>query len=398
MNFKTTISLTKRSSVNIRRIYSLIAFLMNCACLALFLVGFIPFYGRNMNAINAVNCFFEIFDIAIQYFWYVAFCVLFSVFYVIIGVMMIRRAAISFIVIKGWLFSKLDNVDAREKSDYAVDSFNSSLLQLLMLYVFSNIVSSFYVDLASSLIITVLIIANAVVNALRYVYIKRNIAEALSVALGYAFVLYALFLYAFNISTLQIADFFHSFVVFFSLPLFDMSFSFILELIFTQFVAPVIHFCALLSMVNIYASINNKDSYKVSKAKNLLIRNMVYVGCALFMVGMANDYKNILNYFDLAKVHLDIIALTVMIYVGIKNTRESISDVGYFDPPPIADGLAGKLNLAPELLKKEAEQAQAAFVPEEQTAPTAEEPTAPVAEAQTAPIAEEKEETLSAEN
>ena len=367
VNFNTTISLTKSSSVIIRRIYSLFAFIMNCICLALLLSGFIPFYGRSMTALNAVNCFFEIFDIALQYFWYVAFCVAFSVFYVIICVMMIRRIFISLIAIKGWLCSNFDSVDTREKSDYVVEAFNLSLLQFLMLYVFSSMVSSFYVDSLSAVVVILLVVANAAVNALRNVYVKRNIVEALAVGLGYGFVIYSLFLYAFNISTLQIADFFHAFVVLFSLPLLDMSFSLILEFLFTQFVAPVIHFCALLSIVRIYASVNEKDSYKIDKAKHLLIRNIIYVGCALFMVGLANDYKNILDYFDLVKVHLDIIALTVMIYVCIKNTRESIADVGYFDPPPRENALDDKHLFAPELLKEESYKSQQDSVEKEQS-------------------------------
>ena len=349
---KTTISLTKFSAVTIRRIYSSLAFILNCVCLGLLLFGFVPFYGRSMGAIDAVNCVFEIFDISLQHFWYVATCVLFAIFYVLIIIKVIKSILTSFSVMKTWLLSNFDSMETREKSDYVVSSSNSSLILLLMLYVFSNFVRSFKLTGRANAVIIVLIVANAIINALKLVYEKRNITEALSISIGCCLVLYALTVYAFSLSTLQIASFFHSFPVFFKLPLTDVPFSIVMELILTLFFAPIIHFLAIRSMFALYSSINVKSSYNGEKSKKLMIRNIVYVVCALIVVGYANDYKNLMDYFELINNHIDILALSVMVYVSMRNTDETIADVGYFDPPPAHDESTSKRLLAPEIASK----------------------------------------------
>ena len=349
---KTTISLTRFSAVTIRRIYSTLAFVLNCVCLGLLLFGFVPFYGRSMSAIDAVNCVFEIFDISLQHFWYVASAVLFAIFYVVILIKMAKSVFTSFSVMKTWLLSNFDSMETREKSEYVVSASNSSLVLLLMLYVFSSFARAFNMTARANTVIILLIVANAIINALRLVYTKRNIIEALSISIGCCLVLYALTVYAFSLSTLQITSFFHSFPVFFKLPLTDISFSIVLELILTLFFAPIIHFFAIRSMFALYSSINVKSSYNGEKAKKLMIRNIVYVVCALFIAGYANDYKNLMDYAELIKLHIDILALSVMVFVSMSNTDETIADVGYFDPPPAHDESTSKRLLAPEIASK----------------------------------------------
>ena len=72
-----------------RRTIAGVAFASACLCLCLLLFGFVPFWGRSMNAIAAANNVFEFINFGKMSFWYCAACVVFSILYITAAVKII---------------------------------------------------------------------------------------------------------------------------------------------------------------------------------------------------------------------------------------------------------------------------------------------------------------------
>lgn len=328
-----TITLKKPTILALQKIISLLSFLMTVLCAGLVLFGFVPLYGRNMTVYDMINSFFTVFDIGKRSFWFCAFSAGFAIFYFVAVGMIIKNLIVDLVKIKAWMFSKNENGDTRKAVKTVVTGYNNSILLLFALLVFSFLIENFKMTPGTLLIVILLILFYTLINAARILYFKRNIFETIAISLSSGFLLSTLLIVTFIITKVQFSTIIN--VTLACLRAGEVVFSspqFVFQTVMMQIIAPFFYFLVITSILSILYKLHDVDASRRGVARNLLIRNSIFLVALIVVIGYINDYRDILEYFKMLLEQISFIGVTVLIFLSTQTSLETVQDAEVCDP------------------------------------------------------------------
>ena len=325
------VSFPQKQFILIRRIISFVAFAIPSVCLCLCLMGFVPFWGRDMGAVAAVNNVFEFINLGKKSFTYCACCITFAVMYVITVIKLLITVISGLITIKQWLVSSVDSQTSRKSTKKLVDKASSSLWWFFLLYILSNLMSEFTIPNTSLAVIVALIVFSVLMNLARDILFKGDLFNSLIKALNNGIILSSMFIFTFLSTNVQLPDLFKSFGSFFSALNAPESTAssgvFLILMLVQQILIPIFNLIMVLSIIRLNAKINNYEFEGKDSVKGILIRNIVFLCIILVGLGYTHRYANMLDYVELIYKNIFFVLMTALIYITALNEVELPGDI-----------------------------------------------------------------------
>ena len=385
------INLSESKIVLFRRISAGVAALGNIVCFLLLVFGFVPLYGESVNVIDATTnlfCLFEILDVS---FW-PCFCkVLYSVFYIISFVFILKAVILSLTNIKKWLRPRHDLENARYGASVVINAFNSSLMRMVILVVVSTWASPYTLSGGRLAALIALIAINLIANSTQIFYLARNIVESILQPVAAAVMLGALLVFAFDISTFNFYTTMNALGNFFILSENAELFNFALTVLCNQVLLPVFYLITsltFLTLVDKAYDVRFMEDKIVAKSRGFAIKNFVFItiiiSCQIFLF----EYKEIGEILELFLVNINYILVSAVVWVAGCASRIDADEI-FAESPAVEPVHTAPAYTAPVYTAPAAPASPAAYDPLAPYAPVyaTPAPAAPAAPAEPAPEA-----------
>ena len=325
------IVLDKKQFLSARKIISIAAFAAICLCFLFLLFGFIPFRGRNLALIAAINQAFEFIYLGTKPFWYCCSCVTFAGLYIFMFV----RCTISIIGslkrIKLWLLSDEDSKKTRAATRYVIASANMIIGILFCIFAASYVMSDFSLSAGTIFGLIVLVLLQALINAASNLLFTQNLSDSVISALSNALILASIVLLATMSPSVQLLDSFGSILPFFNtLGTDSMVDRLAFQMLAQKILMPIFYFCFLASLMRLYFHVNEDDVNGFSFMRTTIIRNSILLGILMVLIGYANQYDQLGDYLAILFSHLIFILISGLVCVCAINTKQDASEISYF--------------------------------------------------------------------
>lgn len=328
-NITKPINLSKEGFFSLRKIVTLLSFVLICLFSLLLFFGAIPFRGRPITFLLVFDYFIEFVNIGKAPFLYIASCVGFSAFYVYVFVKNVIDIVYCVRHIKLWLLSKEDNYETRTEACVVVYKANVCLVRYLMLFMISFMISAFNVSALGVVILCLLILAVTAAMVLRYTLLKGELVESIVISVSRMMLpLAALILVMYN--RVQIIDIFNSFVsVFNAFGISSFSNELKLQMLAENLLKPLFCLITWLSIMILNKKVCDYDTKNRGGAKTLLIMNSVFMIAIIVMLGWSNEYTGVMDYFGIIFNNIVFIIVTVLVYLATKNVDTDLNDIPF---------------------------------------------------------------------
>ena len=297
-----------------RRAVAAVALICSFVCLILLLAGFVPFWGREMNAVSAFNGVFEIFNLGRRSALYCLFSTAFSTVYIIAVVKMIISIISGLVGMGKWLFKGIDNKDTREATRRNVRNANSSIWWLFFVYIMSYLMYGFSLGGFSLLTFIGFILFSVALNFAQDILFKRRVLPCVVSALNRGIMLASVIIFAFFSTNIHFSQIFEGLGFVFSDSA-NGGTSFFLQIFIQQILSPIFNLIVVFTLISLNAKINNDDFEGKDSVRGFLISNSVFLGIMVIGLGFVNRYTNFTDYIDLLGRHMVFAVVTAMVYV-----------------------------------------------------------------------------------
>ena len=314
MTNKGSISLSKSKFVLLRRIITSLSFASVCIGFVLLLAGFIPFRGRDLTAIAAINNILEFVYIGKKDFFVCAFTIITSIIYMVFAVKNIISIVTFLTKIKQWLISDEDSYTNRETMQKLVTIANSSLWCLFFLYVFSFTVDNFIFSGFAIVVLAALALLVTVINFLLNMTLKADLLDSAITSIGRLILFAAPFVFVSTCLSFQLTEIFRSLGYTFTALTVDGVDEEQLWLAFArQSVFPVFYFFALIHFFNASKEAAN-NFYRKGMIYGGLIRHLVFLAIMMAIIGFIGGYSTLPDYIDLLFDHVSLILVSLTVF------------------------------------------------------------------------------------
>ncbi|MBQ9807037.1 MAG: hypothetical protein IJW49_11120 [Clostridia bacterium] len=313
----------EKAAVIFRKIITITAPMMIFLLLVLQFLGFIPFKGRSLSLIPAINNIFEFTNYGKASFINCTVSILFSIIYFYIAVKSL--IALVFCIKRiGWNMKMKHNIsEACYVTEQIVRTVNFALLRFLLLYVFSHVLYPFSINLRTASAIALLILGCTLMGVGNNLIQRNTLCNSIVSACNLSLLLTAFLLFGVTNQNLQLLELIHFCEHLFKMI--DMNVStayFNCQIVCQLIILPIIHFVMLLSILLIYRKIN-KNTFNNSKFINyLLIRNAIFLGIVMILTGYVNSYTDIADYLHIIYQNLPFVLMTALLPLTILNRSE----------------------------------------------------------------------------
>ena len=312
----------------IKKIMSIVAFAAICLSLIFILIGLVPFRGRSMNVILSANNLLEFVNIGRNSFLYTASCVVFSVFYFYVAVRILIDIIICLKNIKKW-FSDADDKNLRIVSRVLTFKANSCVSRVLMLFAISYVISAYNFNVISLLGIALLVLCAVAVNIAKGLLYKGELVDTLVVSLNkLVFMIAPLLLLA--LTRVQIVDAANSGInLLMNLGNDTFSGAFMGQMFADSVMKPIFFFIAWILLTVFNKQVSEGDFNGESSGRALLILGIVFLVAYIVIMGWANQYTDVLKYFELIFGNAVFIATVAAVYLASWGCDSNLNDLPY---------------------------------------------------------------------
>ncbi len=379
MTLTDNVTLSKKQFVLFNKIVSILSFLSICVGFVLLLVGFIPFKGRDLSAIVAVNNGFEFIYIGRKDFWLCVTCVIVAIVYICFAVKNIISIIAYVSKINVWLLSKEDSNETRKLTKKMVRAANLSLRRFLILYVISYLVDEFIPTGMNILVIAGLIVLITAINCMSRLMFKGSITDSALEAANQSL------LFAAPVIFIAMCPYFgvHNIIntIGFAVKSFTMNAANGEQLglvLAHQILFPIFYMIVLAHTFTVCKkALSEKFDEKTVIAG--LITNLVFLGIIMAVIGFINKYSNVIDYFGILLDNVHLLIVSLMVYFGSTSAVSKRSDIPIFPEDPPAEQPDESAEDQPD----ESAEGQPDESAEDQPDESAEDQPAPTAETQT---------------
>ena len=312
----------------IKKVMSMVAFVAVCLSLIFVLIGLVPFRGRSMNVIMAANNLLEFVNIGRTSFLYTASCVVFSVFYFYVVVRILIDIIICIKNFKKW-FSDSDDKNMRIVSRVLTFKANICVSRFLMLFAISYVISAYSFNLISLLGIAVLVLCAVAVNVAKGLIYKGELVDTFVVSLNkLVFMIAPLLLLV--LARVQIVDAVNSGIsLLMNLGSDTFSMEFMGQMFADSVLKPFFFFIAWIFLMVFNKQVSEGDFSGESSGRVLLIFGIVFLVAYVVIMGWANQYTDILKYFELIFGNAVFIATVAAVYLASWGCDSNLNDLPY---------------------------------------------------------------------
>ena len=333
--------LSKKKVILLQRFTAISSFLLTVASFFAILLGVVPFLHKGANALNVFIKALEVFNIFSKNFWYCLCCVLFFAVYLLLVIRWIKDIAELIKFRKKWFNPGFDGDETRKYTTLCVACFNSAIIRIVVLISFSYAVNSFRLDLIRAFILGLLVLSNMAINGIRLFYLKRNLLESIVSPASNGAILLAFFLFLFNICDVQIVDMTKQVANLFRMNnIIGLSTEYILGVIASQIVTPILHALVILNLIKAYDDSGCYGKYNedfVISSKKHMIRNIIIVVILVFLTVFSEGTTSTDDIIGIMLSYLEFILLSVSVFVLSHNSKVDIKDAPFVEDDGDAD-------------------------------------------------------------
>ncbi len=327
------ISLSPRNAGILRRAASILSFLVILAVIVFLLVGFVPFQDREMTVFIAIDNVLDFVDFFKFGSLQCLLGVIFSIWYIVFIIKLIKTLIEHLISIKAWLFTKKTNNDTRSATRLILDSSNSVLLNFVVIFTSSYMFDNFRVSPIVILTFAILIFIIVIANAMSVLVFKGSVHDAVFTSINKGLVLFCVAGYLFVDFDMEVPTLLRNLrSIFINGDIWSETPGFILDAICRDLVIPFAFLLTFLFSKSIFGAIIDSDygwdnRHHIASSKGLFTRNVILMACLLVLFGFSREYYQLSSYFGLLLTYFPLVAIPAAIWVCSKNVNVTTSDI-----------------------------------------------------------------------